>query len=176
MAIRQARVGQEWPSGGEGKELDEVDRRILALIQEDARIPSSEIADEVGMARSSVHVRLQALEEEGLIEDYEARLDYDAIGLPVTAFTVVRLKDYAIDKKVETMLCQLEECVEVHVIVGNGDFMVKTRTESRDALHQFLREKVQKIPGIRQIESFMSLHAAKETMAAPVPDIENREA
>lgn len=150
--------------------MDEVDRLILALIQDDPQITNQAISERVDLARSSVHDRVKALETQGLIEDYEARLDYEAIGLPVTAFTVVALKDYAASTKVEQRLCRIDECVEVHVVTGLGDYLVKIRAESPQALHHVLQEKIRGLPGIRDLVTMVALNTPKETIASPFPE------
>lgn len=154
-------------------DLDEVDRLILALIQDDPHVTNKDISERVDLARSSVHDRVKSLEASGLIEDYEARLDHEALGLAVTAFTLVSLKDYAAAGKIEQRLCRIEECLEVHLVTGVGDFLVKIRAESRKALHEVLDQKIRTLPGIHDLETMVALQSPKETIAIPVPEGED---
>lgn len=87
-----------------------------------------------------------------------------------TTFTVVSLNDYAKDAKVEHQLCEIPEVLEVHVIVGDGDFLIKIRAESTDALHDLFRKRIQAIRGVADLETRVVIHTAKETIAVPVPD------
>ena len=70
--------------------IDEMDRRILSLLQQDARLPNAEIARRVGMAPSATLERLRKLEERGVIQGYEVRVDPRKLGLKVTAFIMVK--------------------------------------------------------------------------------------
>src|ERR687897_997739 len=75
--------------------IDEMDRRILSLLQQDARLPNAEIARRVGMAPSATLERLRKLEERGVIQGYEARLDARKLGLGLTAFIYIRAQEKA---------------------------------------------------------------------------------
>ena len=75
--------------------IDETDRQILNILQENARTPNAEIARQVGMAPSAVLERVRRLETKGVIEGYETRLNPEALGLGLLAFVFVRTRDVA---------------------------------------------------------------------------------
>lgn len=149
---------------------DETDRTILEVLQRDARTPNAEIADQVGLSRSQVGRRLRRLEHHGFIEAYRARIDHEALGVGATTFTVVSLKDYAKVAEVQKRLCDIPEVLEVHVIVGDGDFLIKIKAGSIDALHELFRDEIAAIRGVADLQTRVVLHTAKETITLPVPD------
>ena len=72
--------------------MDEKNRKILGLLEEDARLTYAEIGERVGLAPSSVHDRIRKLERSGVIRRYRADVDFEKVGLPITAFVSVSLR------------------------------------------------------------------------------------
>src|SRR5881409_379413 len=107
--------------------IDEMDRRILSLLQQDARLPNAEIARRVGMAPSATLERLRKLEERGVIQGYEVRLDPRKIGLGLTAFINVKAQDKQGELDTGERLKQHPNVLEVHHIAGEDCYLVKVR-------------------------------------------------
>ncbi|HYO15734.1 MAG TPA: Lrp/AsnC family transcriptional regulator [Thermoanaerobaculia bacterium] len=121
--------------------IDETDRQILNILQENARTPNAEIARQVGMAPSAVLERIRRLEAKGVIQGYEARLNPEALGLGLLAFVFVRTRDVVGETRTAEILAQVPEVQEAHHIAGEDCFLLKVRTRDAKSLGRLLREK-----------------------------------
>src|SRR5213083_464011 len=86
--------------------LDETDRQIVGFLQRDARMANAEIARRLGMAPSAIYDRIRKLEDRGIIDGYEARVNAKAVGLGLTAFIFVRGEDGVGDPKTGMLLAK----------------------------------------------------------------------
>ncbi|HEY8485569.1 MAG TPA: Lrp/AsnC family transcriptional regulator [Longimicrobiales bacterium] len=154
--------------------IDETDRRILAILQEEARTPNAEIARRVGMAPSAIFERIRKLEERGVVLGYEARLNPGAFGLGLVAFVFVRLEGLAADGVAERRLAEMPEVQEVHHIAGEDCFLVKVRVADAEALRRLLRERIGGIPGVHSTRTTIVLGTVKETGKLPLTGEEAR--
>src|SRR4051812_7943647 len=143
--------------------IDEMDRRILSLLQQDARLPNAEIARRVGMAPSATLERLRKLEERGVILGYEVRLDAKKLGLGITAFIFVRTAD----KKGETdsgdRLRKHPNVLEAHHIAGEDCYLVKVRAADTDDLGRLLQNEISAMPGVSSTRTTIVLGTVKES-------------
>ena len=112
--------------------IDEIDRRILELLQEDARLSNAALANEVGLTVSTVHERVKKLEKKGIIKGYVALVDAEALGKPITAF--IRLSvgatpgGYVESKNSLREVCLAEPNVlECHGVAGEDCYILKVR-------------------------------------------------
>ncbi|WP_341540137.1 Lrp/AsnC family transcriptional regulator [Hydrogenispora ethanolica] len=147
-----------------------MDLKILNIIQEDARISNVEIARRVGMAASATLERLRKLEESGIIRQYEARLQPQALGFGLLAFIFVRIEGPGAALATGERLAAIPEVQEVHHIAGEDCFLVKVRTESTAKLGEILREKFGGIAAIRSTRTAIAFTTLKETNHLPLPD------
>lgn len=143
--------------------FDEIDKKILTILQENARISNAEIARQVNMAPSAILERIRKLEERGVIVGYSARLHPEALGLMLTAFVFVRSDERVGDSTTARLLSQIPEVQEVHHVAGEDCFLVKVRTQGTRALGKLLREKFGSIPSIRSTRSTIVLDTVKES-------------
>ena len=124
--------------------IDEIDAKILELLQADGRLSNAAIAEEVGLTTSTVFDRVKKLEKRGVIKKYVAVVDPDAVGKSITAF--VRLvvgttgeAEYASCKTQFAEACMAETAVlECHTIAGDDCYMLKVRVGSTKELEQLL--------------------------------------
>ena len=107
--------------------IDETDRQILSILQQNARTSNAEIARQVAMAPSAVLERIRRLETRGVIQGYEARINPEALGLDVLAFVFVRSTDFDGEAKTAELLADIPEVQEVHHIAGEDCFLLKVR-------------------------------------------------
>lgn len=140
---------------------DATDRRILALLQANARTTNAEIAREVDMAPSAILERIKKLEQKGLVTGYEARLAPKKLGLGLTAFVFVRAEEKG-TAKVGARLAALAEVQEVHQVAGEDCYLVKLRVRDTDDLARLLGT-VKSIPGIQGTRTTIVLGTLKET-------------
>jgi Lrp/AsnC family transcriptional regulator, leucine-responsive regulatory protein len=149
--------------------IDEMDRRILSLLQQDARLPNAEIARRVGMAPSATLERLRKLEERGVITGYECRLDPKKLGLGLTAFIFVRSQDSA-DHETGERLKQNPNVLEVHHIAGEDCYLVKVRAADTDDLGRMLRTDFKTLPSVSSTRTTIVLGTLKESARIPIPE------
>ena len=148
--------------------LDSIDRRILALLQTNARISNADLARNLGMAPSAIFERVKKLEARSVIARYEARLDAKALGFALVAFVSVRVDDIARVDAVGEALAAVPEALEVHHVVGDDGFLVKLRVRDTEELSQVLRDRFASLPGVRAISSAIVRRTLKETTALPI--------
>ena len=150
--------------------IDEMDRRILSLLQQDARLPNAEIARRVGMAPSATLERLRKLEERGVIQGYEARLDARKLGLGLTAFIFIRAQDKQGEHDTGDRLRQHANVLEVHHIAGEDCYLVKVCATDTEDLGRMLRAEFSVIPGVVSTRTTIVLGTLKESSRIPVPE------
>lgn len=149
--------------------IDEIDLKILTILQENARIANAEIARQVGMAPSAVLERVRKLEERGVIEGYAARVRPDAFGLELTAFVYVRADERAGAPTTAQRLAGIAEVQEVHHVAGEDCFLVKVRTTGTRALGELLRDGFGSIDTIRSTRSTIVMDTIKDSWVLPAP-------
>jgi Lrp/AsnC family transcriptional regulator, leucine-responsive regulatory protein len=147
--------------------IDDIDHRILTILQENARTANAEIARQVGMAPSAILERIRKLEERGVIEGYAARVNPEAYGLALTAYVFVRADERAGAMTTAQALAQISEVQEVHHVAGEDCFLVKVRAAGTRALGELLREKFGAIDTIRSTRSTIVLDTIKDTWTVP---------
>lgn len=149
--------------------IDDTDRRILDLLQDNARTPNAEIARQLGMAPSAILERIRKLEERGVIEGYLARVNPEAYGLTLSAFVFVRADENAGAVATAQRLAEIPEVQEVHHVAGEDCFLVKVRTTGTRALGGLLRERFGAIETIRSTRSTIVLETIKESCRVEAP-------
>src|ERR1044072_1439237 len=149
--------------------INETDKQILEIIQQDARITNADIARQVNLARWAVLERGGKLEERVLIRGYSADIDPRQVGFGLTVFVSVRTSDCA---KVEGALSAIPEVLEVHDVAGEGCYLLKVRTKDTEELAKLLREKIKPIPNVLGTRTTVVLKTFKETTALPLDRID----
>jgi Lrp/AsnC family leucine-responsive transcriptional regulator len=142
--------------------LDDIDLRILALLQENARIANAAIARDVDLAPSAVFQRIRKLENEGVIQGYHAALDPDALEQGLLAFITVQTGEGARARETAELLAGVPEVLEVHRVVGEDCFFLKVRVRDTRALGALLDEKIQTLPPVASTRTTIVLSTAKE--------------
>jgi Lrp/AsnC family transcriptional regulator, leucine-responsive regulatory protein len=154
--------------------LDATDRRILSLLQANARIANAELARELDMAPSAVLERTRKLEQRGIVQGHEARLNAKAIGLGLTAFVFVRAEETTSAMTAGEALRAIPEVQEVHNVAGEDCYLVKLRARDTEDLGRLLRERFASIPAVRNTRTTIVLSTLKETSQLPLDRIELR--
>jgi Lrp/AsnC family transcriptional regulator, leucine-responsive regulatory protein len=148
---------------------DDVDLRILDLLQNNARIANAAIGREVGLTPSAVSQRIKKLEDSGVIEGYRAHLDPRRVGKGLLAFVAVQTGEGARAKETGELLAAVPEVLEVHRVVGEDCFFLKIRVEDTGALGRLLDEKIQTLPPVASTRTTIVLSTAKEELPGPPP-------
>lgn len=148
--------------------IDEIDQKILSIIQANARTPNAEIARQVGMAPSAVLERIRKLEEKGVIQGYEVRVNPRALELGLVAFISVRTRDPYGSLETAQSIAKLPEVLEVHHIAGEDCYLVKVRTKDTESLGQFLRQKLGGSKNVTYTRTTVVLDTLKESTQLPL--------
>lgn len=148
--------------------IDDIDRSILTLLQENARISNAEIARRVGMASSAIFGRIRKLEEAGVIQGYTTRIDPDAVGCGLVAFVRIQTGEGARLPDTAPHLKAIPEVREVHRVVGEDCFFVKVRVRDTDALASLLDDVISPIDAVASTRTTIVLNTVKEDMALPL--------
>ena len=149
--------------------IDDIDKKILNIIQENARIPNAEIARQVGLAPSAVLERIRKLEERGVITGYEARINGEALGLGLIAFVFVRTGDKVGGMPTAKQLAKIPEVQEVHDVAGEDCYLVKVRVRDPRHLMELMREKLGKIKSVRSTRTTIVLETIKDSGKLAIP-------
>ncbi len=145
--------------------INEIDTKILNIIQQNARISNAEIARQVGLAPSAVLERIRKLEERGVIRGYAADIDAAQVGFGLTAFVFVRTSFCG---SIGSVLAKIPEVLEVHDIAGEDCYLLKVRAENTEKLGTFFREKLKNLPEIISTKTTIVLQTIKESIALPL--------
>jgi len=146
------------------RRLDDIDRRILAILEENGRAPLVEIANRVGLSQTPCTERIRSLEREGYIEQYTVRLNPDLIERGFTTFIQVTFVDSTnetFDEFAEAIR-ELNEVVECHMVAGGYDCLLKICVKDMDAFRRVLIDKISEIPGIAQTNSYAVIDVVKK--------------
>ncbi|MGI9665938.1 MAG: Lrp/AsnC family transcriptional regulator [Acidimicrobiia bacterium] len=127
--------------------MDELDRTIISALTEDARIPYSRIAEQAGVATTTVHQRVKRLTESGVIVGSRIRLDWEAVGLPVTAVVSVEAQDDASLSEIAEELRGIPEVQSCFAVTGEFDLLLIVRARSSEHLGALLDQVRQHAPG-----------------------------
>jgi Lrp/AsnC family leucine-responsive transcriptional regulator len=156
--------------------IDDIDGQILTIIQDNARTPNAEIARQVGMAPSAIFERIRKLEERGVIEEYEARLNPHALGLGLVAFVFVRAEEKVGSRQTGALLAEIPQVQEVHHIAGEDCYLVKVRARDTEALWEILRDRFGALEAVKSTRTTIVLETVKETARLPLEIATERQA
>ena len=151
----------------EYRPLDARDRKILNLVQRDAKLPQSEIAKRVGLSTAAVNERLKKLEQSGVIRHWSAQVDPRALGIGITAFIEVFIERPQLEKGFIEQVSALDEVLELHHVTGEFSLLLKVRTHDMDALKELLLNQLNAHEGVRQTRTVMVLSTHKEESFVP---------
>src|SRR6185312_4023784 len=150
--------------------LDEIDRKILGVLQEDGRVSVADLADKVGLSPSPCLRRVRIMEKAGVIARYVAVLDQQAVGLPVSIFISIKLekqKQDALDRFAKT-IARWPEVLECYLMTGPRDYWLRVVVPDLAAYERFLKQKLTRLEGIASIESSFALEQVKYSNVLPL--------
>ena len=142
--------------------IDEVDRKILSFLVNNARMPFLEIARECGVSGAAIHQRVKKLEAAGVITGSRLLVKPQALGLNVCAFISVVLSEANKYLEVVDSLKHIPEVVECHFVTGKAALLVKVYCFDNEHLMEVLLNTIQKIPYIQSTDTMISLDEAFE--------------
>jgi Lrp/AsnC family leucine-responsive transcriptional regulator len=148
--------------------IDELDARILDLLQENARVTQADIAKAIGLAPSAVLERMRKLEAKGVIRGYLASIDPRVADLPLLAFVSVRTSEYGPEQPSAQALAAIPEVLEVHHVAGLVCSLLLGRAPDADHLGRLLRQQIATVPHVTSTRTTIVLGTSKETIRIPL--------
>jgi len=142
-------------------ELDEVDRHILSVLQENCKLPLVKIGERVGLSAPSVAERIDKLEKSGVIRGYTAILDARKLGKDITAFIGVFIDHPKLIGKFEREIDHLEDVQECHHVTGQHTVLLKVKVDKTSGLEELIR-KIRSIEGVSRTETSVVLSTHTE--------------
>jgi Lrp/AsnC family leucine-responsive transcriptional regulator len=153
--------------GEEHPDLDDIDRQILALMQENCRLPLAKIGEHVGLSAPSVMERVKKLEDGGIITAYRAVLNARLLGKDITAFIGVSTgHPHAIDR-FEREIETLDDVLECHHVTGTHTLILKAKTRNTSSLEELI-SRIRSIEGVVRTETMVVLSTHTERIQVPV--------
>jgi len=150
--------------------IDELDRSILGILQEEGRITNVELASRVGLTAPPCLRRMRALEESGVIRGYHAELDPGALGYSIMVFALVSLRSQAEDdlRAFEAHVAELPEVRECHMLNGEIDFILKIVSHDLQSFQAFLTSKLTPAPNVASVKTSLTIRTSKTSCGIPV--------
>ena len=142
--------------------LDDIDQKILEIIQKEGRTRRNELAERVGLSLPAVSERLRKLEEAGIIVGYFARLNHHLLGKDITAFILATVDSSKHYSSFVDHVSSQEDILECHAVTGEGTHLLKIRTANTSSLEKLLA-KIQSWTGITKTTTSIVLSSPKET-------------
>jgi Lrp/AsnC family leucine-responsive transcriptional regulator len=150
--------------------LDEIDRKLLALLQEDDRVPVVELGKAIGVAPSTLNDRIRRLVKQGIITGFHAQVSAEKLGLDLLAFVFVGWSDHATEKEFLKRIGTVPEVLECHHVTGAWNYLLKVRLKTTRDLETFFSSVVKDVPGLQRTETLIVLSSPKETQILQVPE------
>ncbi|WP_425104876.1 Lrp/AsnC family transcriptional regulator [Ancylobacter sp.] len=150
--------------------IDAIDRKILALLQQDAHMTMEKLSEAVGLSPSPCARRVRNLEASGVIKRYVAVVDQDKAGLPVSVFASIRLERQREDEldRFAKAIARWPEIVECYLMTGQRDYLLRIVVKDLPAYEAFLKRTLTRLDGVASIESSFALSQVKHAQALPV--------
>jgi Lrp/AsnC family leucine-responsive transcriptional regulator len=149
--------------------LDDIDRQLLTLLQENDRRSLAELSAEIGAAQSTLNDRIKRLVSQGVIAGFHARADSEALGLNLLAFIFVGWSDPKVEPVFLKKIKASPDVLECHHVTGAWNYLMKVRVGTTRDLERFLAETVKSVIGVQRTETVIVLSSAKETWALEPP-------
>ncbi len=150
--------------------MDKIDQKILQILQKKARIPNIDVARKIEMAPSAVLGRIKKLEDRGIIDGYEVRLNPEHFNQSMVAFIQIKLKNVTIIHDTCKVITNIKQVQEVHHLAGEDCIMVKLRAADPKILETILRTKFNTIDNILNIKTLIALATYKESAQIVIPE------
>ncbi len=150
--------------------IDQIDRRILEILQKVPGVNASAIGEQIGLSQSACWRRVQRLRDEGIIKDQPVKLDREKVGLNTMVLAHVKLTSHGRSNLSEfaDAVSNFPEVLDCYLLLGNVDFLLRIVTEDIKAYEQFFFEKLSLLPGIQEVNSSIVMSDIKHTTVLPI--------
>lgn len=150
--------------------MNNIDRKILRLLQRDCRVSIAELSELVDLSTSACHRRIKLLEESGVIDGYSARLNPRNLGLPMHVYVEISLTSQSDESlnRFERAVKECSEILECHLMAGDADYLVKIAARGTDHFETIHRKSLSHLPGVRSMKSNFVLRTIQPWSGYPV--------
>ena len=152
--------------------MDLIDRKILAVLQEDASVSVADVARRVNLSQTPCWRRIQKLTDNGVIQKRVALVDPDAIGLGLTAFVEIETGDHSKEwlERFSKAIAQMPEIMEIYRMAGDVDYMLRITVPSMAAVDDFYQRLIAMVP-LKNVTSRFAMERVKYTTAYPLEGV-----
>ncbi|MCK9158995.1 MAG: Lrp/AsnC ligand binding domain-containing protein [Bacteroidaceae bacterium] len=152
------------------EKIDKLDRQILEIISQNARIPFKDVAAECGVSRAAIHQRVQRMSDMGVITGSAYLVNAKKLGYRTCTYVGIKLEKGSMYKSVVAELIKIPEIVECHFTTGPYTMLTKLYARDNEHLMDLLNNKMQEIPGVVSTETLISL---EQSIKKEIPIIMN---
>lgn len=150
--------------------IDEFDRKLLLLLQDDARLTNNELSQQINLSPSQCSRRRMRLEEAGVIKGYRADVDREKLGLGIVNIITVTLATHNRDnaQRFARLIAGLPEVMEAHALTGEMDYIIKAVMPDLKSLSAFVNEVLLPHESVQHVKTAIVLETLKESAALPL--------
>tara|TARA_R110002049_G_scaffold54869_27_gene152450 strand:+ start:244 stop:711 length:468 start_codon:yes stop_codon:yes gene_type:complete len=150
--------------------IDQIDRKILEILQREPGINATAIGDQISLSQSACWRRIQRMRDEGIIRDQPVKLDREKVGLNTMVFAHVKLTSHGRSNLAafSEAVSEFPEVLDCYVLLGNVDFLLRIVTRDIKAYEMFFFEKLSQLPGIQEVNSSIVMSDVKHTTILPI--------
>ena len=152
--------------------LDQLDKKILAILQNSGKITNAKLSEEIGLSPAPTLERVKKLEQSGIIKSYHAKLNSEMLGLGVNTFVQVSLKGHNrtnIDV-FTSKIREIDEVIECHHVTGSGDFLLRVVAKDIASYQKLMLERVSDIEVVDNLQTMVILSTFKDSKSIPIPN------
>ncbi len=151
-------------------DLDDMDAAILRALQRQGRMSNADLAQVVHLSPSACHRRVARLEAEGVIKDYVALLNPQAVDRRTTVFVEISLTGQADEvlDAFEKAVARVPDVLECHLMAGTADYVLKVVARDTEDFARIHRQYLARLPGVGRMQSNFALRTVFKTTALPV--------
>jgi Lrp/AsnC family leucine-responsive transcriptional regulator len=152
------------------REIDEIDRKIIAALQADGRLSILALSEMAGLSPSPCARRVRLLEEAGVISGYVAVVDQAKVGLPISVFASIKLERQREEEldRFSQAVARWPEVVDCFLMTGQRDYLLRIVVKDLEAYERFLKDKLTRLDGVGSIESSFALGHVKKSNMLPI--------
>jgi len=140
--------------------IDDIDREILRMLQDNSRVAFKRIAEKVGVSEATIFVRVKNLKKKGVIKRFTVIVSPELLGKPLTAFVLINSEPKKLESVLET-LSDMDDVYEVYDVTGTYYVIAKIRTENKESLAKII-DRIGMIDGVTRTETAIVLKSIKE--------------
>jgi Lrp/AsnC family transcriptional regulator len=151
--------------------MDSIDRKLLSLLQDDASMPLQDIAARVGLSVNPCWRRIKRMESEGIIRARVAVLDPEKVGLNVTVFVRIKIREHTSEwvKRFAAAIRSIAEIAECHRMGGDVDYMLKVIVADIAGYDRVYKQLITRVPGLAEVSALFSMERIKYTTKIEPP-------